>query len=149
MVSRYITGLFIAFIMNATQAGEMVYRFVNPSFGGNPANGTFLLNQASEQNTFTAPKPYTAPPPSQIEQFKTNLERTILSKLSYSSTTQLFNSDGTMKLGANLNYDLDGDGVSDFTVNVSPTPDTSGNVSININDGITSTTLTVPSAALK
>lgn len=33
-------------------ATELVYQPVNPSFGGNPLNGTFLLNQAQLQNDF-------------------------------------------------------------------------------------------------
>jgi curli production assembly/transport component CsgF len=34
------------------RATELVYQPVNPSFGGNPLNGTFLLNQAQLQNDF-------------------------------------------------------------------------------------------------
>ena len=30
--------------------GEIVYRPVNPSFGGNPLNGQFLLNNATLQD---------------------------------------------------------------------------------------------------
>ena len=31
-------------------AGELIFRFVNPAFGGNPLNSSFLLNSAQLQN---------------------------------------------------------------------------------------------------
>ena len=34
-------------------ATELVYTPINPSFGGNPLNGQFLLNEAQAQNNFT------------------------------------------------------------------------------------------------
>ncbi len=34
---------------------ELVYTPNNPSFGGNPLNGSFLLNKANAQNNHTAP----------------------------------------------------------------------------------------------
>lgn len=37
------------------QATELVYTPVNPSFGGNPLNGTWLLNNAQAQNDFDDP----------------------------------------------------------------------------------------------
>ncbi|WJG10777.1 curli assembly protein CsgF [Aliiglaciecola sp. LCG003] len=36
------------------QSTELVYEPINPSFGGNPLNGSFLLNKANSQNTHTA-----------------------------------------------------------------------------------------------
>lgn len=37
------------------QATELVYTPVNPAFGGNPLNGTWLLNNAQAQNDFDDP----------------------------------------------------------------------------------------------
>jgi curli production assembly/transport component CsgF len=37
------------------QATELVYTPVNPSFGGNPLNGTWLLNNAQAQNDYDDP----------------------------------------------------------------------------------------------
>ncbi|AXT39205.1 curli production assembly protein CsgF [Alteromonas sp. BL110] len=37
-----------------TQATELVYEPINPSFGGNPLNGSFLLSKANSQNAHTA-----------------------------------------------------------------------------------------------
>ncbi|MHA6194992.1 curli assembly protein CsgF [Pseudomonas wadenswilerensis] len=37
------------------QATELVYTPVNPAFGGNPLNGTWLLNNAQSQNDYDDP----------------------------------------------------------------------------------------------
>ena len=39
----------------AAQATELVYTPVNPAFGGNPLNGTWLLNNAQAQNDYDDP----------------------------------------------------------------------------------------------
>ena len=36
-------------------ATELVYEPINPSFGGNPLNGSFLLSKANSQNAHSAP----------------------------------------------------------------------------------------------
>lgn len=126
-------------------ATELVYRPVNPNFGGNPLNGTFLLNQANEQNKFKEPTANKAAPTqkSELERFKDNLQRSILNQVSRNATADLFDENGNIQLGSDLNFDLDGDGQSDFAVIVDQAP-VNGNVNISISDGITDTTLTVP-----
>lgn len=128
-----------------TMATELTHRFEDPSLGGNPLNGTFLLNQASEQNKFTeshaAKAPLTA-----IERFKQSLESAILNQVSRSSVSNLMDANGNIQLGSNLNFDLNGDGQSDFSVVVSDSVDANGNVTISISDGISNTVLTVPRA---
>ncbi len=39
--------------LGAAGAGTLTYTPTNPTFGGSPLNGTFLLNQAQSQNQFT------------------------------------------------------------------------------------------------
>ncbi|MFG6203709.1 curli assembly protein CsgF [Pseudomonas retamae] len=52
----WISGLLIGLASAATvQATELVYTPVNPSFGGNPLNGTWLLNNAQAQNDHDDP----------------------------------------------------------------------------------------------
>lgn len=36
-------------------ASDLVYKPINPSFGGNPLNGSFLLSKAQAQNNHKAP----------------------------------------------------------------------------------------------
>ncbi|WP_349961663.1 curli assembly protein CsgF [Rhizobium sp. ZPR3] len=50
MICRAIAaiGLIAAMTMSAS-AGQLVYQPTNPTFGGNPLNGTFLLSTAQTQ----------------------------------------------------------------------------------------------------
>ena len=62
---------------SSTNASELVYRPINPSFGGNPLNGNFLLGKAQAQNKYKAKlnrKSY-------AEKFKESLERAYISKM--------------------------------------------------------------------
>jgi curli production assembly/transport component CsgF len=65
-------------------ASEIVWRPINPSFvGGNPANGTFLLNEAQLQNDKNPPKTQTT----SWQEPKNTLNRQISDRLS----SELFN----------------------------------------------------------
>ncbi|GAA5130811.1 curli assembly protein CsgF [Thalassotalea piscium] len=58
-------------------ASELVYKPINPSFGGNPMNGSFLLGKAQAQNKHKAPlnrKSY-------AEKFQESLERAYINKM--------------------------------------------------------------------
>ena len=47
---RCIIGVAVVFVSSGTSfATEQVYRPVNPTFGGNPLNGNFLLSTAQAQ----------------------------------------------------------------------------------------------------
>ena len=50
--AMFATLAFVAISSSAT-ATEMVYHPVNPTFGGNPLNGSFLLSQAQAQGEGT------------------------------------------------------------------------------------------------
>lgn len=68
------------------QAGatELVYTPINPSFGGNPLNGTWLLNNAQSQNDHEDPsiKSRTGiAGTSALERFTNQLESRLLSQL--------------------------------------------------------------------
>lgn len=47
-----LTALVGALAMKVS-AGELVYQPVNPNFGGNPLNGSYLLGNAQAQNDYT------------------------------------------------------------------------------------------------
>ena len=55
-VSRHL-GLWLLGLGSCglVQATELVYTPCNPSFGGNPLNGTWLLNNAQAQNDYDDP----------------------------------------------------------------------------------------------
>ncbi|GAA4877144.1 curli assembly protein CsgF [Ferrimonas pelagia] len=66
-------------------ASQLVYQPINPSFGGNPLNGSFLLGKAQAQNDHEAERTET----SFVERFQDSLERNLL----YSLTRQISNGD--------------------------------------------------------
>jgi curli production assembly/transport component CsgF len=49
-----MAGLIAAASFSAS-ASDLIYTPINPSFGGSPLNGSFLLNKANSQNTHSAP----------------------------------------------------------------------------------------------
>ena len=63
-------------------ATELIYTPINPSFGGSPLNGAFLLNQATLQNKFKEEKAVRVP--------KTALER-FTEQLEYSAFNRIAN----------------------------------------------------------
>lgn len=146
-------------------ATELDHRFINPAFGGNPLNGTYLLNSAQAQNTFkpatpttptatptsTASKtaatpatPATSTAQSNLDSFKTSLERTVLNKLSQDITNQLFPSTGTgsgsIQTGSYT--------VGDYVIDVNTA---SGGVNVTISDVIAgaSTSIFIPQTSTK
>lgn len=81
----WIPGLLIGLAgAAAVQATELVYTPVNPSFGGNPLNGTWLLNNAQAQNDFDDPdlkKRSTVAGTSALERFTSQLQSRLLGQL--------------------------------------------------------------------
>ncbi|CAE6904350.1 MULTISPECIES: curli assembly protein CsgF [Pseudomonas] len=68
----------------AALATELVYTPVNPTFGGNPLNGTWLLNRAQAQNDYDDPdaidrSSFTGT--TALERFSSQLESRLLSQL--------------------------------------------------------------------
>jgi len=47
----------LALVSGSAMASQLIYTPVNPSFGGNPLNGSFLLNKAQAENNHQAPLP--------------------------------------------------------------------------------------------
>lgn len=77
-------------------AGELVYTPVNPNFGGNPANGSFLLSEAQAQNHFKEP----VTQESTFQQFQDTLDRAILSRIATTASGSLFDANGHLKAGS-------------------------------------------------
>ncbi len=73
---KVIVPLLLCFVA-AANATELVYTPINPSFGGNPLNGNFLLQKAQSQNSHTASRPGL----SFVDKFQDALERNIINSL--------------------------------------------------------------------
>lgn len=78
-------------------AGDLIYRPVNPNFGGNPLNGSFLLNGAQLQNDFEQPEP------DPIEEFQDGLQTRLLGRVSAEIENRIFGENpqdsGTFPIG--------------------------------------------------
>ena len=61
-------------VASQARATELVYTPINPSFGGSPLNGSYLLNKANIQNDHTAD----SKEKDFVTRFKESLERNIL-----------------------------------------------------------------------
>ncbi|MFA5082863.1 MAG: curli assembly protein CsgF [Hydrogenophilaceae bacterium] len=72
-------GLALGTLCGAAAATEIIYTPVNPSFGGSPLNGSWLLNSALAQQD-EADSGQT--PTSALELFNQSLQRSILSRIS-------------------------------------------------------------------
>ncbi|MDH2422745.1 MULTISPECIES: curli assembly protein CsgF [Cobetia] len=55
-------------------AGELIYQPINPSFGGNPLNGSYLLGKAQAQDTHEDPDAYSFDSLSDTELFINSLQ---------------------------------------------------------------------------
>ncbi|NMF47500.1 curli production assembly protein CsgF [Pseudoalteromonas arctica] len=82
-------ALIITTLSFSSQATEIIYTPINPSFGGNPLNANMLLSKAQAQNKHKAPvieKGY-------AEQFQDSLERTYLNRMVREITDMAFGED--------------------------------------------------------
>jgi curli production assembly/transport component CsgF len=79
-------------------ASELVYYPVNPSFGGNPVNGSVLLNSAQAQNKHKDPDSADLNK-TPLQQFNDLLERSILSRLATAATSGVLGSSGQLVPG--------------------------------------------------
>lgn len=81
----WISGLLVGLAsVAAAQATELVYTPVNPSFGGNPLNGTWLLNNAQAQNDHDDPdlkSRSSVAVTSALERFTSQLQSRLLGQL--------------------------------------------------------------------
>ena len=87
-----------------SMATELIYTPVNPNFGGNPFNGAPLLDSALAQNKYTedggsGAGGFDFHQPTALEDFNDTLQRTILSRLAASATTQITGEDGRLRPG--------------------------------------------------
>lgn len=103
LLAASIQVLLIPMAITNAAATEMVYVPLNPSFGGNPLNGTVLLNTAQATNKHKDPSAtsFSAASSTQtsLQQFNDMLERSILSQLSYSATSNIMGSNGKLTPG--------------------------------------------------
>lgn len=73
----------LVFAVSTAFASPLVYTPINPAFGGNPANGSYLLSNAQAQSKYKDPdaaaSAYTKP--SALDRFMDSLQSSLLNKL--------------------------------------------------------------------
>ncbi|MFH7564895.1 curli assembly protein CsgF [Oceanimonas smirnovii] len=76
-------GIAVIFMMVplSMQAGELVYQPLNPSFGGDPFMGSYLLGKAQAQDTTKDPNSRDFTPTSATERLIQSLESRLISQL--------------------------------------------------------------------
>ncbi len=92
----FITTLLIVLIFPLF-GDSLVWQPINPAFGGNPYNGSWLLNSAQSQKV-EKKNDYSSrySPKDPLQQFEESLNRQILSKLAQKIVESLYNEDGEM-----------------------------------------------------
>jgi curli production assembly/transport component CsgF len=133
-----LAGIVFAAMVAPASAGTLIYTPTNPSFGGNPLNGSTLLSTAQAQNQHlpSTNSPGSTPlTPGQV--FAQQLQSQLYASLANQITQQIFGAsaqpNGTFSFGGT-------------TITYSPTTDANGNpeIEIKINDGSTVTVIDIP-----
>jgi len=96
---RFIAALsLMAGLAGPALGTEIIYRPINPAFGGDPFYGPALLNEANAQNKFTDPTTQSDPfgRQSALQQFTDTLQRAILSRGSSAISGQVVDSSGNL-----------------------------------------------------
>lgn len=98
-------------------AQDFTFTFNNPSFGGNPNNGSYLLQSAQAQSEYKE-KTNLSNQPTSLDDFATNLNNQILYRLADAIVQQQFGlnssvKDGDYQVGKyKINIGRDSNGVS-------------------------------------
>jgi len=90
-------------------ASSLIYVPVNPSFGGSPLNGSYLLNSAQSQNTYKDPD-LEEDEKSALDDFNERLQRSLLSRLT-SSLSESFTDESGNLIPGNME-------TSDFLISI-------------------------------
>jgi len=112
-MKRMILSMALALFCSAATAfaEQIVYRPINPSFGGSPSNASGLLANANAQNNFKDPAAVNALKKlTPLQQFQQNLQQFVLNRIAASVTGSIIGANGTLIPGT-IN-------TTDFTIQV-------------------------------
>jgi curli production assembly/transport component CsgF len=80
--------------VSISSAQELVWRPINPSFGGNPFNAEWLLSQAQTQDKLKDESSIDTYNRNPLDDFKESLNRQILSQISRQLVSSTFGEEG-------------------------------------------------------
>lgn len=121
---KILFSLLLLMLPNLTCAGELVYTPINPAFGGNPYNYSWLLESATVQNQYEEDP---------LEDFENTLNRRILNTLASRIVDAAFGGYGDDLEGGAYQF-------GDYNINIS-TAD--GGITVDIYDQGSGSTTTV------
>lgn len=84
------------FTCSSLYASELTFKFTNPSFGGDPLYGTFLLQQAQLQNKFKEKPSFLYKPRSLLDRFSEFFTNQLIYRMADLMLDQIFGEDGTL-----------------------------------------------------
>jgi curli production assembly/transport component CsgF len=87
----FVTIILLALSVNAQ---DLVYKPINPAFGGDTFNYQWLASSAESQNSFRDKIDASQKPQTELERFTANLNSQLLNQVSSSLFTQQFGSRG-------------------------------------------------------
>lgn len=76
-------------------SSDLLYQPVNPAFGGNPNNASFLLGSANAQQQFEDEQDESSP----LEEFNERLQRSLLGRITSAVTRDIVDIDGNITPG--------------------------------------------------
>ncbi|MDW0360921.1 curli assembly protein CsgF [Halomonas venusta] len=79
--TAYATFIVLMGISVHAQSGDLIYKPINPSFGGDPFTGSYLLGKAQSQDTNTDPNARRGQTLSSTERLLQSLESRLISQL--------------------------------------------------------------------
>lgn len=115
-----ILGLFVSCIPVFVMAQDLVYTPIDPAFGGNPYNYSWLLSSANAQNVHQGSSTSSLYSNNPLDNFTQSLQNQILSELAQQIVLKKF---GNLNLSQKGKYDL-----GNYIINIVP-----GLSGININ----------------
>lgn len=138
--SRQTFGMFAFFMViffgwlcvQPAWADELVYTPINPSFGGSPLNGTWLLGNSQAQNTFEDPAEAESKDlakKSDLDNFNDTLERIALSRIASQLVSSFLDGDANYLETGNLILEITEDPVTGKTT-IKTTDKGTGDVTI-------------------
>ncbi|MEC9199812.1 MAG: curli assembly protein CsgF [Pseudomonadota bacterium] len=128
-MKRLLCLAILAFPFSA-QASDLRFNFDLPAFGGNGMNNSYYMTMLESQKRVFEEE---EPEQTQLERFREDLERRLLTTLASDITQKIFGTDATP--GGSFEI---GD------LSVSYTTDSNGDVIITLNDGNSTTEIVVP-----
>lgn len=122
------------FISNTASASGLRFGFLNPSFGGNPFNASYMLSMADKQNQ--SQKVNNKEDPASVEGFKKQLQTQLLSTTAGKISKLVTDTENPLE--EPVKYAVD-----DLTIEIIPINPETGQYQIVISDGISNTVIDV------